>query len=279
MINLPAFFRNAPRLVWICLAFLLLVNLLVLGRALYNRLPPATAHITLSERELELPYRYGANSENSAVQLQLRWRTLPDDNEAPYWGFSQSLSLPAEEFAHLQFERCNPKGNRKLHRRQGWVLLELNGAAYTRYVQAAEARLAQHKAKEPDVNDRERWQQTARDLQSSLASAKHNDSRLFAIAASVQRHRLEAEQAAQQKAHAEASYLILPADIRDTYAGCSNTESRHSEDATRVTLELKTGAQLHVANIDAAPVLAKGHYQAVLSLGRLNELWLSPVQP
>ncbi len=281
MINLTAM----SRLAWVSLAFLILVNLLVLGRALYNRLPPALAQITLSERELELPYRYGANRENSAVNLQLRWRTLAVQGEETNWSFNRSLSLPAEQFAQLQFANCDTDAPRKMQRRQGWVLLELNGPAYTRYWQAAEAELAQHRAKQPDAANKGDWQQTSRDLQSSLADAKHNDSRLFALAASVQRHTLTQQLAAQQQANAQASYLILPAEIRDSYARCSAyldsayTADQRVANATRVDIHLQTGDVLHVANQHTAPVLAKERYQAVLSLGRLNELWLHSLQP
>ena len=59
-------------------------NLAVLGGVVYNRMGDATAQLTLTERELSLPYNSGAQKENSGMSLSINWRTPTGKNETYY---------------------------------------------------------------------------------------------------------------------------------------------------------------------------------------------------
>lgn len=267
------------RLLWLCLAFLILVNILLLGRALYNRLPPAPAQITLSERELESPYRYNFNRENSAMRLQLRWRAAYNparDDITNWWGYNAVLSLNSDEFAHLQFAACDPEQYHPRDSRKGWVLMELNGAALREYQQALSESLAKHIAQEPSEKDYS-WTHTRDSLEERLKAAQTTDTRLFAVSASVNRETLVAEQQTRQAANQQASYIILPGELRDTYERCSGQEPQRPSATTQVMLVLPN-EDFHVANTFTQAQAEQKQYSLVLSLGRLNELWLSDIQ-
>ena len=267
------------RLLWLTVIFLILVNSLLLGRALYNRLPPANAHITLSERELASPYRYGFYHENSGMNLDLRWRIAPQtpgDESNDYWDYNSALSLSAEQFASFDFPACAVDEYSSANKHTGWVLLELNGQAMRRYQQNISDSLAKHltqKTSEPDYS----WQRLHDRLNERITSSTTTDTRLFAIGAHTQQQPLQAQANALQAADKHASYIILPAEINDSYERCNRNHAKQAdatENATKVSITLINDS-FHVPSELIPTLTEQEHFSLRLSLGRFNEAWLS----
>ncbi|MBL8375262.1 DUF4824 family protein, partial [Accumulibacter sp.] len=83
-------------------ALIVLTNAVALAGAFLNRNTEAESRVTLSERELALPYGGYRQAENSGLALQLKWRVLDADPDSWDHGYARHGGLPAWlDAAHL----------------------------------------------------------------------------------------------------------------------------------------------------------------------------------
>lgn len=184
--------RAQKWLLWGGAALIVAVNAVLLTGVAWNRSGEPTSALTLSERELTLPYRYGLNSEYGGVELTLQWRALPSgkDDSAQYTsyyggspGWLDDAKLRALGFdlaSELKEERVRDRPQREV-----FLVLELAGEAWQRAQAGARTRLERALARDyPGTGEKEKAaaretaEQAARD---ALDDELHRASRLFAV--------------------------------------------------------------------------------------------------
>jgi len=138
------------------LGLIVLTNAVALGGVWWNRAAAPESTLTLSERELGLPWRALRNRENSGLALNLNWRVA--DREAgefvsgytvnggtPEWldgARMQALGFTLDDIA-------SDSGRRRYTRqspRQAVFVLELDGPAAQRALDQARENAARHAA-------------------------------------------------------------------------------------------------------------------------------------
>jgi len=166
------------------LAILIGTNLAALGGVAYNRFGEATSHLTLTERELSLPYNIGSQKENSGVSLSINWRTSSKIDSTYYPYNSTGIKITKDELVALGFEEIDKqKSNRSEPLELNWAF-EFDGALHRAEVKKAvkkhqEALLAH----EEQANDESKHKEKR--FRDSLAREKTSNSRLFYIEAAA----------------------------------------------------------------------------------------------
>jgi hypothetical protein len=256
---------------WAGLGILLLVNAIALGGAAWNR-SAQDSRLQLSERELDTPYGYQMDSEDSGSWLSLDWRVVqlpPKASDAPYvFAYSSSRGDPdwldARKLGSLGFDvgsapSSDEKREWRQHERDVVLVLELNGPAYARDL----AQVRDFAAKVP-----------SKDNNKLLAERETQTSRLFAIDAG-----LDAD-ALRRKYPDRAHYALVPATIGMHW----NREKNGSWTAIG-NLQGPKARQIHLSRAQAtalASVLSKPHtydepdptFNVELAFGRRLEPWV-----
>jgi hypothetical protein len=191
------------------MALIVIVNLVLLARVVYNRQGDAPTSVVLTERELRLPWDYGALNEESGLSFQLNWnRRLPQKEcttEHSDSCYNHSLPLTpllAEQLGFELPESMEPDQTHRPYRRepprQVWLALEMEGAAYQGYLDHLEQQIAWAKntslcSSEQEITagcdpnaeesaDRMRVDQKRVDRsEEDLRHAKRRESRLFVV--------------------------------------------------------------------------------------------------
>jgi len=272
----------AKKLLWLAVGLVLLVNAFILGKVYVNR-SEVIARLTLSERELRLPYNYGFTKEDSSARVSLQWTT---PNNEPIgmemntwrWRYDRRLQLSAAHFSSFQFPDCTQK-TRLLQKRSAWVLLEFNGRSYADYVTQAEQYHALIMGLTPATNTELSEKELSAKRQQAdefLASVKFDNSRLFIIDAAAERKLLEVVQREYQAA-ANSQVLIVPAELRAGYYRCDSKEQR----TTEIIIDSLAVESLHIPmNLaqgfpHTGDAKQKAKFTAEIFYGRLFEPWIS----
>ncbi len=182
-------------------AILLATNAIVISGVASNRSGEPDAHLTLTERELPLPYQ--VRKENSGLTLQLRWRVLGrkdaagrfTDGHTPAW-------LDAEKLKALGFFLRDHAGTRgkktvskKILPKEVFIVLEYDGRHYEEALLRAEQELVSaeedFKSDPGDERRRNRQKKAARELELERIVK----TRLFAIDAGLDARKLRARYA------------------------------------------------------------------------------------
>lgn len=168
------------------LTILIGTNLVALGGVAYNRMGEITAQITLTERELSLPYNNGAQKENSGITLSINWRTptRPITTSYSYSYFSsQDIKTTKSELYDLGFEKLDIERNSWVESRELYWALEFNGDLYLAELEKAELNYKNsveiYENTQSEENNREKMQSKRR-----LEREKVSNSRLFFLEAS-----------------------------------------------------------------------------------------------
>ena len=159
---------------WAGLAILFLVNAIALGGAAWNR-SQVESQLRLSERELEVPYTYQVDREDSGTWVSLDWRVVqqaPKASDEPfvfaYGDFRYNPAwLDAKKLAALGFKLDAPRSSDasrswREHERTVVLVLELNGPAYARDLAQVRDFVAMHPSADNNKMLREREQETSR---------------------------------------------------------------------------------------------------------------------
>lgn len=128
----------------------IVTNAITLGGVAYNRSGVPPSALTLTQRELPISRREWMDHANSGIDLELRWRVRPDDmqsdrpnlgNRELHWlseAQKESLGFAAPEWASTGLAEGRSWEPAK---RQAFVALEYDGAAYRMAVDQARAHL------------------------------------------------------------------------------------------------------------------------------------------
>ena len=172
------------------LGFVLLVatNLVVLAGVLANRSGEPEALMTLTERELPLPFRL--HKENSGLALRIAWRA-PGNGAGGYFDQGNPAWLDAAKLKELGFEAedtggSTDKGNsRPALPKEVFIVLENNGAAYREAVKNAESELAKAAAAQAANSGDKRLSDALQGAEDRLQHERITKSRLFAVDAGL----------------------------------------------------------------------------------------------
>lgn len=180
---------------WMGLSLLIGSNLVVLAGVAYNRLNEVTAAVTLTERELQLPYNSSAQQENSGLSLQIVWRSPSAEDEAYQPYNAKESRLSKEQVLALGFELPDD-GYYGVQSQPLYWALEFDGALHDAEVVKAEQRyhkaLATYNAQPNEDNTR-----LKDDAFDFLEKEKLTNSRLFFVKAAADYQSLATEFADQ----------------------------------------------------------------------------------
>lgn len=175
------------------LGFVILVatNILVFTGIILNRSGDPDSIITLTERELQMPYRF--HTENSGLALKLDWRALGKYEEDRYYiGWRSPAWLTAVKFKELGFKKgdlislkedVNTGG--KPVQKEVFIVLENNGDPYTRAVKRAQMVLEKEERSYGFDKDNKTLKKNFERAQTRLKQEQATRSRLFAIDAGI----------------------------------------------------------------------------------------------
>ncbi|MCK9382439.1 MAG: DUF4824 family protein [Sulfuritalea sp.] len=268
---------------------ILLANAVALTGVYLNRSGEADSRLTLSQRELTMPWGWGMTGENSGMALALNWR-VADASAGEYYGggFGRGGGTPdwldTERMAALGFDTAElsagTAGRRRIERalpREVLLVLELAGPAWQQAQERARQNAARHEAARLANADSKEFAEKAKRAQEQLQREENLNSRLFAIDAGLDRAALRAKYPGRSR------YLILKGTVRPRVATY--------EKKTRVTgyVSALAVAQINVPHALRPllePVLrtprrmadgSGAHFEAVLAVGQRLEPWLESV--
>ncbi len=199
------------------IALIVVTNMVALGGVAYNRAGQPEAVVTLSERELGMPYRYGMLRENTGIQLHLNCRI--EDNPSYTYGYSDCSGIPEwfdrDKLIELGFglrSESEADTDRRSYRselpRPVYVVLEFDGPAYERAVVRAERDLAERLDLMVSNPGKAQFQSAAKQAQKTLDDERQHSSRLFVIDAGQDKSALQA------KYTTTGRYIVMRALVR-----------------------------------------------------------------
>jgi len=180
-------------------ALLVATNAVVLGGAAYNRGGEPDATLALTERETQLPYPWGFESENSGLSLRLHVRTLealPTHGairiyDLGGYAYGNPQWLDRKKLTELGFDLStpanDPSGMRRYQKqlpKPAFLVLEMEGEAYRASLKRVE-----------DYAAREKTTQAAR----ALEDERSKNGRLFAVDAGLDAEALRAKYADRKR--------------------------------------------------------------------------------
>lgn len=173
------------RLFLFALALILLSNAVVLARVAFNR---AAVLESLVFTEREMPNSYSPVRENSGVIFELKWRTAvrPDSQHDYNYGYNRTIVVTDELRKLLGFNTLNCEEARYRYNYNyndnetaAWVLMELNGQAYSNEMQLLESRWHEATLANEDKNK-------IISIERQLQRLREEDTRLYAIAVAAE---------------------------------------------------------------------------------------------
>ncbi|NWB96912.1 DUF4824 family protein [Pseudomonas gingeri] len=164
---------------------ILITNVIVLLGVAYNKSGPPDSVLKLSQRELQIPYGGGGDTDNSGMSLRLLVRSTGPFNMGEPGEEGSAAWFDKAKLAELGFDVSAPidteQGRdyyRRQRSRQVFVVLEFNGQAYQQAVEFA------RKVEAAELNKKQ---------PTTLAREQHSSSRLFVVDAGVNRETLRAK--------------------------------------------------------------------------------------
>lgn len=245
------------------LALIALANAAALAGVAWNRRGEPDATVALTERELKIPLHVVNEEEDTGLDLQLEWNAR--------WTASYRApeGLPLTTLRELGF-RLRP--GRSEPPRAAWVVLEMDGEAWRRWVAEERRRVEEKRLAEPESDC-----PPGADLEQMLVSG----SRLMVLDAGRDREAL-------RRRHPDRSrHLVVPGsvDAREVKPGVFQGVVDLRVDSIHVPLRLRpvldklvTAERLRQETSgSAAP--GPPRFRAVVAFGRRGEPWLVSVEP
>lgn len=240
------------------IALILLTNAAILAGVAWNRRGEPDAVVTLTERELHLPWNAG-DEDDTGLVLRLDW------NPRNMAGPGLPVPLPAATLRELGFRRSPPPG-RSQPPRSAWVVLEMEGEAWRRWL-AERRRLdgeQRRKAEESDC--------AAGGLDEQM---EVRESRLVVVDAGPDREALRRRHPDRRR------FVIVPGVVGpDGVVSELGPESIHVPLRLRPVLDEFVKAELvkrhRIAGAEDAPRAPR--YKMDVAFGRRGEPWLLKVE-
>ncbi|HEX6861403.1 MAG TPA: DUF4824 family protein [Thermoanaerobaculia bacterium] len=247
------------------LALIALANAAVLAGVAWNRRGEPEATVTLTERELRIPWSAINDEDDTGLDLQLEWNAR--------WaaGDRSPDGLPLTTLRELGFD---PRIGRKEPPRTAWVVMEMDGEAWQRWIATRRRQVEEEKRKTPESDC-----PPGSDLEQMLVSG----SRLVVVDAGRDRHAL-------RRRHPDRSrYLVVPGTVYASEVSPGvfhglvselGVESIHVPLKLRPLLdELVTAERLRrETSSSVEDAFRPPRYRAVVAFGKRGEPWLVRVE-
>lgn len=270
------------RLLILAAILILVINAAVFTHVVYNRSGEPQI-ITLSERELTIPYNYFRyKGENSGLNLRINWRAGYIVSNNYEWAGSRDFSVNEQKLRELGFtplEGCVNDNHYQVYRggrdqsRKAWVVIEFNGSAHTDHIKALQKYLDKRiqeigrvKA-EPEQSELER-------LEDQLQTVRKYQTRLYVIDISLDKQSLVNGYGDNPQ------NLILAAEISN------GSYCRKKQQILEVDIDGLLPARANVPKefhdvFEGLPRERDSQhlprYEATIAIGKLNEPWLVDV--
>lgn len=264
-------------------SLVVLTNAIVLAGVAYNRSGDPDSSITLTERELRLPYRYSRNDENSGIHLRLNYRRYGyfdsryEDIEIFDW-------FNKDKLANLGFDVSHPFALDEDKRHYQWLkekevilVLEYNGKVYQDVLAKAKKHLEDVRAKDlPDQGESYGGRTLGR-AENTLLRERKSASRLFVIDAGLDRDVL-------REKYTGPSYILLKGlvgvQISDNDSGTPSPVGyikSLSNPLIHVSLRHHDVLEKIMEEDDSSDQYSPPHYEATIHIGQRLEPWLVDV--
>ncbi|HSD96756.1 MAG TPA: DUF4824 family protein [Sulfuricaulis sp.] len=177
---------------------ILATNAVALLGIVYNR-GDAESALTLTQRELYLPYNWGFEKENSGIVLTLQWRALAEEPEVNdglptnYTGFGSKPDwLNKDMLAALGFDVSTPEDTPqgrmyydKMLSKDVLLVLEFDGPAYRAALERAQRRMQNEAALLTANSGKKEFEERVKNAKRSLYQEERINSRLFVVDAGL----------------------------------------------------------------------------------------------
>jgi hypothetical protein len=257
-------------------ALIVAMNAFVLAGVAWNRSGEPGSALTLTQRELSLPYAFGLDGELGGTAVALLWRSPMRDDTADaaydmYYGRGPDW-LDAAKLRELGFDL---KDERDAYRqkREVYVVLELAGADWQAALAQAQRRvdraIARGDAEKQDVDAR-------KSAQEALKFERQKASRLFAIDAGV-------DAAALRQRHPDRRrYVIVAASVTPSamVIDGKTTFSGHIGALAVARISVPHALRGAMDGIDRNALdSGRASFEMDVAWGRRLEPWITAVRP
>lgn len=252
------------------LALLFGSNIVLISGALMNRSGEPVAHLSLTEREVTLPYSYGNSIDDSSVFLRINWRVPTPPTEEYNRYSSRHIDVTEQEFLALGFELTQmPDGTRRAtynERRPLYWALEFDGELYRAELESAK-RYYEASIADVESHDTERHQNILKRSNELLANEKHRSSRLFFVEMSQDYQKLVDK-------YADKSNIVV-------LSGLTSPSYYTKDDRYSLSLSALTVAEVMVPaeHIDKFPVRQRFSDDGQPAPFRVDVAWGSRLEP
>lgn len=258
------------------LALIVAVNAFVLAGVAWNRSGVPGSALTLSQRELSLPYAFGLDGERGGVEVALLWRAPMRDDSADaaydmHYGRGPDW-LGADKLRALGFDL---KDERDAYRqkREVYVVLELAGADWQAALAQAQRRLdralARGNAEKQDVD-------AQKSAQEALNYEQQKASRLFAVDAGLDAAAL------RQRYPDTHRHLIVVATVTPSVMVIDKkaTFSGHIGELAVARISVPHALRGTMDGIDRSALdSGRATFEMDVAWGRRFEPWVTAVRP
>ena len=254
------------------LGLILLSNAVALAGVWYNRQGEPESRLLLSERELRRSWD-GPHKENSGLMLRLDWRMVRHD-----WSGEDSCRSE-HGLTESQMEAVGLRTNDSKSRRdaqQAWAVFELNGPAYRRSLQQAEAKLQEASERLKQLPEHKRLKQEEKSARKALEDERLTESRLFLIDVGLDPDML------RQRYTDRRQYALLRGTVK-VWSSCQGSNKKQYQAGTvhlhNESINVPVAWRQQLANL--LPEYygnASQPFSAEVSFGKRLEPWLSDVR-
>ncbi len=263
-------------------SIVIITNIIVLSAVALNRSTDQKREITLTERELGMPYR--SHKENSGLSLNLLWRTLDEDQaRGKFYAYHRSSPswFDAQKLRDLGFDVKDdyPKADNDTPQykepvtKEVFIVLEYNGDLYKSSLEKEQRYLKNEEDLLGLSSEDKRLRENVKEAQDGLKQERTSRSRLFAIDAGND------PEALRKKYDNPAQFIIAKGLVKPKYdykkkkvTGRIQTLSISS---IHVPLEYR---QLLGIGSEKSFMKDDLHYKVVLAYGSHYEPWIVMLQ-
>lgn len=269
------------------IGLIVLTNAIALGGVWWNRSADPESVLTLSQRELSLPWRSLRMMENSGLALNLNWRVAGREAGDSASGSTINGGTPewldAAKMAALGFTSDAAQADSEHRRyarqlpREVILVMELAGPAWQRALDRARENAGRHAAAAAANAGSKQFAERAKRASDELAREEHSNSRLFVIDAGLDARLL------REKYPDRNRFLLLRGTVRPT----TRTREHTTPQATGYVSRVGNG-QIHVPHALREPLESLraqsepgggDRFSATLQVGQRLEPWLVAVNP
>lgn len=176
------YFFNSNKLFILAFALIIISNIVILYGVFNNRTGLPSSEVSLTERELKLPYQN--RNENNAISLRLNWRTQNNfsyNNHNTLWLTTQKVKSLGFDIEN-DFKKNNETDFFESIQKEVFIVLEYDGKSYQDALALAKKRVEElQKPNSTEKKDKKKLESAIKELKNE----QFNHSRLFAIDADI----------------------------------------------------------------------------------------------